>query len=384
MAEGDDGQEKTEDPTPRKREKAREDGQIVTSKEMFVFMSVAGGTLMFLIGKSSLDNVVGIWAHYLQIDHADNMDALMITRIGDMLWHTGVAGVGIGVPLIALIIMLQAGLGGLIFSTKSLGLKISKANPIKGLGRMVSKQALMELVKAVLKVTLLIAAAAIVMIPTFPEIESMSSMATGDSIALLGTITVQILAAMLIGLAIIGGIDLGFQIYSNTEKLKMSRQEIKDENKDTEGSPEIKGRMRQLQMQASQNGAKRRAALEDVGTASAIITNPTHFAVALRYEPGMTQAPVIVAMGRGPMAQDIMKRAKKAQVQIVQVPPLARALFYTGEVGEEIAEQLYTAVATILAYVYRLDRGDWDIQPDVDLPTNLRLDEFGRPEQETT
>lgn len=383
MAEGDDGQEKTEDPTPRKKEKAREDGQIVTSKEMFVFISIAGGTLILLLGKPSFPDVLGIWSHYFQIDHADNMNALMIARIGEMLWHTGMAGILVGAPLIALILLLQAAVGGLIFSTKNLGFKISKANPVKGLKRMVSTQALMELVKAILKVTFLVAAAAIVMIPSLPKMERMSSMALGDSMALLGTTTLLILSTMLIGLAIIGAIDLGFQIYTNTQKLKMSRQEIKDENKDSEGSPEVKGRMRQLQMQASAKGAKRRAALNDVGDATAVITNPTHFAVALRYEPGETVAPIIVAMGRGPMAHDIMDRAKKAQVQVVQVPPLARALYYTGEVGEEIAEQLYTAVATILAYVYRLDRGDWDIQPDVDLPKDLRLDEFGRPEKET-
>jgi flagellar biosynthesis protein FlhB len=163
------------------------------------------------------------------------------------------------------------------------------------------------------------------------------------------------------------------------KKLMMSFQEVKQESKEANGSPELKGRMRRLQMEASQRGAEQRAALGDVGRATAIVTNPIHFAVALRYVPGETAAPVILAMGKGPMAQEIIARGKGAGIHVLQSPPLARALYFTGHIGTEISDRLFGAVAAILAHVYRLDRGESSDLPDVALPEELLFNEHGRP-----
>jgi flagellar biosynthetic protein FlhB len=162
--------------------------------------------------------------------------------------------------------------------------------------------------------------------------------------------------------------------------MMMTFQEVKQESKEQNGSPEVKGRLRQLQMEASRRAARQRKALPDVANATAVITNPTHFAVAIRYVQGDTRAPVILAMGKGPMAQEIRDRARKHGVTMLQSPLLARALYFTGDIGMEIQEGLYSAVAAILAHVYRLDRGEAGDLPDIDLPPELRFGENGRAE----
>ena len=137
----------------------------------------------------------------------------------------------------------------------------------------------------------------------------------------------------------------------------MSRQDLKDEFKQTEGSPEVKAKIRRMQSETATRSARQREALDDVANATAVITNPTHFAVALKYEVGDQAAPVILAMGRGIIAQQIIERADSAQVSVFRSPILARALYFTGEIGEEISQSLYNAVAVVLAYLYRLEKG---------------------------
>ena len=273
---------------------------------------------------------------------------------------------------------MQASIGGINFAPKAMKFKPEKINPMKGLKRMFSTQALVELGKAILKVSLLVASAAGVVYALLPRLDKTTFMDAGDAVGILGTSVIQVISSLLIGLAIIGAIDLGWQIYSTTKSLRMSRQEIKDEHKQSEGSPELKGAIRRRQMEASQKASQQRAALNDVPTATAVITNPTHFAVAVKYKPGQEGAPTIVAMGKGPMAHEIIARAKVARVQVMRIPPLARALYFTGDIGAEISYELYTAVATILAHVYRINRGQASIRPKVDVPKDLLFDEFGQ------
>ena len=158
----------------------------------------------------------------------------------------------------------------------------------------------------------------------------------------------------------------------------MSKQEQKDEHKQTDGSPEVKAKIRRMQMESSANAARQQAALEDVPHATAIITNPTHFAVALQYDVGSSNAPKILAMGRGKIAEMIIERGNESKITIFQSPLLARALFFSGDIGAEIPEMLYQAVAVVLAYIYRVDRGENLERPDVELPKDMRFDEFGR------
>ena len=162
------------------------------------------------------------------------------------------------------------------------------------------------------------------------------------------------------------------------EKLRMSRQDLKEESKESEGSPEVKARMRRLQMEASQRAAEQAQAINDVKDASVVITNPTHFAVAIKYEPTENDAPIIIAMGKDAMAFRVIEEAELNSISVVRSPLLARALFYTGSIGLAISEQLYSAVASILAYVYQLERGLDATLQEPEVPDDFIFDENGR------
>ena len=161
----------------------------------------------------------------------------------------------------------------------------------------------------------------------------------------------------------------------------MTKQEVKDEHKQTDGSPEVKAKIRRMQMEKSREASKQREALENVSNATAVITNPTHFAVALKYNPGEIGAPTILAMGQGIIAKQIIERANEHQITVFRSPLLARALYFTGEIGHEISDKLYNAVAVALAYIYRIDQGENAEKPDITIPDELTFDEFGNVEK---
>jgi flagellar biosynthetic protein FlhB len=382
MAESDDGQEKTEEPTQKRRDDARKDGKITTSTEVFVFATLSMGTLMLLIGKPALPDVAGYWASGFVIGPDQSLDSLMLLRAENLFWWVLASGALIGIPMMITVLLAQAGMGGLNFAPKALGVKLEKIDPLAGMKRMVSMKALVDLSKAVLKVTLLLGAGLMILYPLLPSVLGMSMSDPNVATELFGSVLVQVLAGLLVALALIGAIDLGWQIHSNTKSLRMSRQDLKDEMKESEGSPEMKGAIRRRQMEASRRASERKA-LADVPQATAIITNPTHFAVALKYDPAAGGAPVVLAMGKGPIAKEVIRRGRRAGVMTLRVPPLARALYFYGAIGREIPEQLYTAVAIILAHVWRLEQGQPEPTPDVDVPAALSVDEFGRRQQRT-
>jgi flagellar biosynthetic protein FlhB len=382
MAESEDGQEKTEEPTQKRRDDARKDGKITTSTEMFVFATLGVGTLMLLLGKSALPDLADHWKAGFVIDPGQSLDSLMILRTGDLFWWVLASGLVLGIPMMITVLLAQTGMGGLNFAPKALGVKLEKIDPLAGMKRMVSMKALVDLSKAVLKVTLLLGAGLLVLYPFLPAIMGMTMTDPNVATHLLGTVLVRVMAGLLIALAVIAAIDLGWQIHSNTKSLRMSRQDLKDEMKESEGSPELKAAMRRKQMEASRRASERKA-LADVPLATAIITNPTHFAIALKYDPAAGGAPVVLAMGKGPIAKEVIRRGRRAGVMTLRVPPLARALYFYGAIGREIPEQLYTAVAVILAHVWRLEQGQPEPTPDVDVPDALSVDEFGRQQQRT-
>lgn len=382
MAESEDGQEKTEEPTQKRRDDARKDGKITTSTEMFVFATLGVGTLMLLLGKSALPDLADHWKAGFVIDPGQSLDNLMILRTGDLFWWVLASGLVLGIPMMITVLLAQTGMGGLNFAPKALGVKLEKIDPLAGMKRMVSMKALVDLSKAVLKVTLLLGAGLLVLYPFLPAIMGMTMTDPNVATHLLGSVLVRVMAGLLIALAVIAAIDLGWQIHSNTKSLRMSRQDLKDEMKESEGSPELKAAMRRKQMEASRRASERKA-LADVPLATAIITNPTHFAIALKYDPAAGGAPVVLAMGKGPIAKEVIRRGRRAGVMTLRVPPLARALYFYGAIGREIPEQLYTAVAVILAHVWRLEQGQPEPTPDVDVPDALSVDEFGRRQQRT-
>ncbi len=379
--ENQDGQEKTEEPTQQRLQKAAEDGQLLTSKEMMVFTTLAMGLLVFMVLSPFFDVGLSAWSHLFVIDSVENLDTLWLTKIRYGFWLIILATLIFGVPLVIITVLTQLAVGGLNFSNKAYNFKPNKINPISGLKRIFSMKGLVELGKAVLKVVLLFSIGALVITQQLPSIMRLSLSSLGQGLGRVGELFPYLVGALLIALLIIGAIDFAWQRYSHKKQLMMTLKEVKDESKQTHGSPEVRAKIRRMQMQKSQESARQRDALDNVGSATAVITNPTHFAVALKYTAGQAGAPEVVAMGRGPMALQIIDRAKEAHVTTLRIPMLARALYFTSEIGGEIAEGLYNAVAVILAYVFRIDSGESMDMPELTLPPELQFDENGNPEQ---
>ena len=378
--EGDNSQEKTEDPSQRKIEKAAEDGKVLTSKDMFVFTGLFTALLMMYAVPSIIEPTLSYWSRLFSLEQGADLDVLIGQRITEVIKMILITGAVVGLPMMVILIFTQAAVAGnLNFAPKAMAFKGNRINPLKGLARMVSLKALVELCKASLKVVLLFSVAIGILYLQAPKILQLPFRSLGEAVASAASMFPFVLGGLLLMLAVIAFLDFMWQRHTHTKELKMSKQDQKDEHKQTEGSPEVKAKIRRMQMENSANAARQQTALNDVPSATAIITNPTHFAVALKYEVGSSDAPKILAMGRGKIAEMIIEKGGEFDVTIFRSPLLARALFFSGEIGGEIPELLYQAVAVILAYIYRVDRGEDLERPDVELPLGMRFDEFGKP-----
>ena len=386
MAENnsDDAQEKTEEPTQRRIDKAKEDGQILTSKEVFVFANISMGLLVMLVTISYGGSGLSSWSTLFRLDTVDKLDDLIASKLMDSLWLLFQSSMLVGVPIVIVNLLTQAAVGGLNFAPKAMKFKGNRINPISGLKRMFSMKALVELGKSILKVVLLFGIATAIMFQIMPGVLNFPSLTLPKMLEVMRYVIPLLIGALLVVLAIIAAIDYFWQRYTHIKQLRMSRQDLKDEFKQTEGSPEVKAKIRRMQAETATRGAQQREALDDVANATAVITNPTHFAVALRYEVGDQAAPVILAMGRGIIAQQIIERAETAQVSVFRSPILARALYFTGDIGAEISQSLDNAVAVVLAYLYRLEKGEALQLPDVDVPEDMQFNEFGKLLSEDT
>ncbi len=379
-SEDDDAQEKTEEPTQRRLEKAREDGQVLTSKEMFVFATTAAGVIILLALVVIVSQWISRWGSFFRFEQGDALSGLLMARLSEAYLDFLIVALIVAVPILVVVLSTQMLVGrGLHFALTAANFKGNRINPLNGLKRMFSLRSLVELAKSVLKVGVIGAAAYFVILNYLPTMLALASMSLDRSIesgfyALMFLMGVS--AAILGG---IGALDYAWSNYEHMKKLRMSRQDLKEESKQTDGSPEVRSRIRRLQYEASRRAAEQARSLDDVGNATAIITNPTHFAVALRYVPGEQNAPTIVAMGRGRIAEEIIKRGTEAQITVFQSPLLARALFFTGEIGQEISDLLFTPIAAVLAYIYRVDRGEDPETPEFEIPEELQFDQNGRP-----
>jgi flagellar biosynthetic protein FlhB len=242
---------------------------------------------------------------------------------------------------------------------------------------MFSLKSLVELGKALLKVSLLFSTSFIVIYFQLPSILRITDGGLKNGLDHISNSFPILIGALIAGLLFIAAIDYFYQRYEHIKSLRMSKQEVKDEYKQTEGSPEVRAKIRRLQLESASKAAKQQESLENVGEATAIITNPTHFAVALKYQVGQAGAPEIVAMGKGLIAKRIIELGKEKKITSFRSPLLARALYFTSEIGEEISEKLYNAVAIALAYVYKIDKGDYVDEPNIDVPEELRYNENG-------
>jgi flagellar biosynthesis protein FlhB len=350
MAEENHGQERTEEATPRKRQKAREEGQVPRSRELnsMALVCVAALALMALApwGASRLmdltrrvfDMASDPQAHWIEVLRMSAAEAALV--VAPFLLLTAAAGVASSVAV-----------GGFLLSGKAVAFKASRMSPISGLKRMFSMRALVELAKSVVKIVVICGVAAVLLGYVMNDLLNISSLAldnaigTGLSIVLLGLL---LMGAVLVVIAVI---DVPFQIHQHEKQLKMTLQEVKDEMKDTEGKPEVRSRIRQLQYEMS-----RRRMLEDVPKADVVITNPEHFSVAIKYDALSMSAPLVLAKGADQMAFRIREIAGAADVPLLRVPALTRAVYYAAEPGEEVPPGLYVAVAQVLAYIYQLEQ----------------------------
>ena len=375
--ESEDGQEKTEEPTSRKLEKAAEEGQVLSSKEMYVFTGIIMlFGLVYLIPYFS-QMLLSYWAMFFDWSDIVNDKKSILDILYYALRFVVTIIFIISIPIFFVVILTQIAVGGINFAPKALQFKGKKINPIEGLKRMFSQKALAELVKAILKVLLLFGLTAVVVYDRLDDMIQLTERELSQAVIVMGESFPQLLFILLVGLAIIAAIDYFWQRHIFIQGLRMTKQEIKDEFKQTEGSPEVKAKIRRKQMEASANAAKQASALDDVKDATAVITNPTHFAIALKYEVGSKGAPIILALGKGPMAKAIMERAEQANITLFRSPLLARALFFTGEIGQEISDKLYTAVAVALAYIFKIDRGEFASEPEIIVPEEMQFNEFG-------
>ena len=375
--ESQDGQEKTEEPTSRKLEKAAEEGQVLSSKEMFVFTGIIMMFgLVYLIPYFS-QMLLSYWAMFFDWSDIVNDKKSILDILYYALRFIVTVIFFISIPMFLVVVLTQIAVGGINFAPKALQFKGKKINPIEGLKRMFSQKALAELVKAILKVLLLFGLTAVVVYERLDDMIQLTERELSQAVIVMGQSFPQLLFVLLVGLAIIAAIDYFWQRHIFIQGLRMTKQEIKDEFKQTEGSPEVKAKIRRKQMEASANAAKQASALNDVKDATAVITNPTHFAVALKYEVGSKGAPTILALGKGAMAKAIMERAEQANITLFRSPLLARALFFTGEIGQEISDKLYTAVAVALAYIYKIDRGEFASEPEIIVPEDMQFNEYG-------
>ena len=353
MAEDSD-LEKTEQPSQRRLDQAREKGQVARSRELstFVVLLAGGGTLWFM-GTSFTQHMVKSLRDGLVIGRDVAFDTgLMIPRLYDLALDALFAFSPLLLAVMLAAVFSPLMLNGWLFSVEALTPQFSKMNPVSGISRMFSRTSLVELIKAIGKSILVGGIAAWVIWHNKDAVMALGLQPAVASIPQMGNLVVTC-AMMIIGaMLLIVAIDVPFQLWDHNKKLMMTKEEVRQESKETEGDPMIKGRIRQLQREAA-----RRRMMAEIPTADVVVTNPTHYAVALKYNDKKgVGAPVVVAKGSHLLALRIREIAEENHVPILEAPPLARALHKHTELGESIPEALYTAVAEVLAYVYQLRR----------------------------
>jgi flagellar biosynthetic protein FlhB len=348
----DDSQEKTEEPTARRLSKAREEGQIARSTEITIAASVISVAIyIYLFGSSLLGNVANIFAQGLVFDSLSVLEPQVAAgRLADAMVEALLTVLPILI-LTGVVVLVCSGLiGGYNFSWKSLQPKASKFNPIAGFKRMFGIQALVNLGKSIAKFLLVGGVTYLLIDASITEFAEISLMALEPGLTASASIITMAFLVASSTLIIIALIDAPYQVYQHNQKMKMSLKEVKDERKDTEGSPEVKQRIRQKQREVS---AARM--LEAIAEADVVITNPEHFAVALAYDPSSEDPPKVVAKGADIMAERIRERAGEEGVPLFQSPVLARALFFTTEIEAFIPEPLFEAVAQVIAYIFNIN-----------------------------
>ena len=351
MAENEDGQEKTEEPSQKRLQDAREKGNVPRSRELATVAVFGAGVASLLAMGGGITARAKDWMR-----EALTPDVALLESPQKMFGHTGELMLGflwILAPLMLATLLAcflaPAVMGGFNFSSKGLVPDLKKLDPLAGMKRIYGPEGLAELLKSLLRVLLVGGAATLFLWPAMPRLRAMINQPLEQAAAGGLKFALWMLMATAGALLLLALLDAPYQKWNWRRKLKMTRQELREEMKESEGRPEVKGRIRQLQQEMSQ-----RRMMEDVPTADVIVVNPTHYAVALKYDGGAMRAPRVVAKGVDELALRIRELAAQHRITLVEAPPLARVLYREADIGQEIPVKLYAAVAQVLSYVYQL------------------------------
>ena len=376
MAEEQTGQERTEQPTERRRQEARKKGQVPRSRELNTMLSLILASIALLVlGGGISRNIMQISVEGFSISRELAFDANQLPF--QFMYMASQTLLALSPFMAVMLVAALAGplmMGGWSFSLETISFKLEKLNPIKGLARTFSLKGLVELVKALAKFVLLIGAAILVFFTIDQQLLSLTSMSPKAAGIEAVSVLVQVLLILSATTILIVALDVPFELWNHQKQLRMTKQEIKDEMKETDGNPQVKQRIRTMQRQLAESRM-----MEDVKTADVVITNPTHYAVALQYLDRPGSAPRLVAKGKDLTALRIRSIATEHDIPLFEAPPLARALYRSTEIGHEIPHVLYMAVARVLAYVFQLkNAGPTDYVPkpdDLDIPLEALGDE---------
>jgi len=378
MSDQDTSEERSEEPTAKRLEKAQEDGQVARSQELGVAAMMIGiACFMYLFGGFLLTRLSEVFVSGFVFDRKSVFsDNLLPATFGIQALDSLL----VMVPIFALAVVIALGaagaLGGFIFSLKALAPKASKINPLAGFKRMFGMKAVVDLTKALTKFTLVGGVLFLVVSQSFDRFIALGFMDVGPAMAEAGKIIAGGTVLVTLTLIIAAAIDVPYQIYEFNKKMKMTKQEVKDEFKDTEGRPEVKAQIRRKQREMAMGQM-----MEAVADADVIIVNPEHFAVALSYDPSSDGAPVLVAKGVDFIAQGIREKAAETGVPLFQSPTLARALYFTTDINQSVPESLYYAVAQVIAYVFSLNSvgrgGGAAEKPQPEVPAGMRYNTDG-------
>ncbi|MEN2710623.1 EscU/YscU/HrcU family type III secretion system export apparatus switch protein [Sphingomonas sp. NPDC092331] len=367
------GGEKTEAPTPKRKRKAADEGQILSSKDFGTALIVLlGCAWMAMLGPALIRACKEVMVGSFSFGRADIEDFEPWRPLAEAGWKLALPIGGLLLVAVVGAVLSHAGLAGLRWNSKLFAPKASRINPGSGLKRIFGPTGWIEMGKALLKVVLLGSIGTWLLWSLTRRSLGLVEADLHGAIGAMGGEFLMLLFVMAGGLMLIAGIDLPIQILRHMNRLRMTKQEVKDEHKESEGSPEAKAAQRQRQRQILKGGFRKA-----VETAHVVITNPTHFAVALRYEQGRDQVPVVVAKGRGATALAIRELAGELEVPILEYPQLARAVYYTSRENQEIRDDLYMAVATVLAFVFQVSRRAGAVQPAITVPETALFDENG-------
>ena len=346
-----DGQEKTEEATPRKRQKSREDGQVAKSIEIVsVVVLFAGVASLYFTSGFFYDNIQKIFYNSFEFSNVKDISIKsFLFFFNAVVKHASLAMIPLLISVFLAGLISNMAQVGFFISWKAIEPKGSKIDPIKGMGRLFSKKSIFDMLKSILKISIIFALTYFAVIYDEENLLRLYDNEVRSIVIFLLRVTFRIFVWVLVTMTILALIDYLYQKYDFEEKIKMTKQEVKDEMKQSEGDPHIKSKIRQLQADAARNRM-----MSEVPEADVVVTNPTHIAVALKYDQLTMSAPSVVAKGAGRVAERIKEIAAKEDVPVVEQPELARNLFKTVDVGDSVPPDLFQTVAELLAYVYRM------------------------------